>query len=95
MDKITYNLILKSGKEYTFEVDIDRQDRIAMDINNMIEVVDPIVRKGLWERTKCFNSFVKHFDILGKNLFTVPVQNSGKAPNSKRQISSKSKWTKF
>lgn len=28
MNKITYNLILKNGKEYTFEVDIDRQDRI-------------------------------------------------------------------
>ena len=27
MDKITYNLKLKDGKEYTFEVDIDRQDR--------------------------------------------------------------------
>lgn len=28
MDKITYNLILKNGKEYTFEVDIDRKDLI-------------------------------------------------------------------
>ena len=27
MDNITYNLKLKDGKEYTFEVDIDRQDR--------------------------------------------------------------------
>ena len=27
MDNITYNLKLKDGKEYTFDVDIDRQDR--------------------------------------------------------------------
>ncbi len=27
MDNITYNLKLKDGKEYTFEVDIDRKDR--------------------------------------------------------------------
>ena len=28
MDKITYNIHLKSGKEYTFEIDIDRPDRM-------------------------------------------------------------------
>ena len=27
MDRITYNLKLNDGKEYTFEVDIDRKDR--------------------------------------------------------------------
>lgn len=33
MNKITYNLHLKSGKEYTFEVDVDRQDR-TVEANN-------------------------------------------------------------
>jgi len=35
MDKITYNLIFNGGKEYTFEVDIDRQDRTE-EANNEI-----------------------------------------------------------
>lgn len=33
MNKITYNLHLKSGKEYTFEVDVDRQD-CTVEANN-------------------------------------------------------------
>ena len=44
MNKITYNLILKGGKEYTFEADIDRQDRTE-EANNEIH--------AFWTKLNC------------------------------------------